>query len=205
MNKLYKPEFENFYRQRIEPILLPFEKERASIESKRKLGVIPCIFAFLGIAYMQATKNIDSSIVIAIVALLVISSIFAFYMWFRDYQFNKSLKKNVTSKILTLFGNLYFTDKKNAIPYEDIQKWGLFPSSTNKSDDDVIVGLHNGCNFLINECDIYHTRQERDYHGRSRVVRIHDFNGLLVKIQLKKKFTGQTIVGVKGKIKKQRM
>lgn len=205
MNKLYKPEFENFYRQRIEPILLPFEKERASIELKRKLGVIPCIIVFLGVAYMQATNNIDSSIVIAIVALLVISSIFAFYMWFRDYQFNKSLKKNVTSKILTLFGNLYFTDKKNAIPYEDIQKWGLFPSSTNKSDDDVIVGLHNGCNFLINECDIYHTRQESDYHGRSRVVRIHDFNGLLVKIQMKKKFTGQTIVGVKGKIKKQRM
>ena len=75
MNKLYKPEFENFYRQRIEPILLPFEKERASIELKRKLGVIPCIIVFLGVAYMLATNNIDSSIVIAIVALIVISSI----------------------------------------------------------------------------------------------------------------------------------
>ena len=93
MNKLYKPEFENFYRQRIEPILLPFEKERASIELKRKLGVIPCIIVFLGVAYMQATNNIDSSIVIAIVALLVISSIFAFYLCLGMINLIRALKR----------------------------------------------------------------------------------------------------------------
>ncbi len=205
MNKLYKPEFENFYKQKIEPMLLPFEKERASIELKRKCSAIICILPFLAIIYMQVTNNIDSTIIIATLSLLGLSLIFGSYMWVRDLQFNKSLKKNVTSKILTLFGNLYFTDKKNAIPYEDIQKWGLFPYSTNKSDDDVIVGIHNGCNFLINECDIYHSRPERDSYGHSRVVRIHDFSGLLIKIQMKKNFNGQTIVGVKDKIKKQRM
>lgn len=202
MNKLYKPEFENFYKQKIEPIITPFEQKRASLEFRRKIVLGIILGSLLGGLYFGMTT--DNSIIIPIA--VVVATIAGFLQGNADIKFNKTFKKEVTSKFLTLFGNLYFSDKKNAVPYGDIQKWGLFPSSTDKTDDDVIVGLHNGCNFLINECNLFHREYRRSgYNGHSQLEHISDFNGLLIKIQMKKNFTGQTIVGVKGKIKKQRM
>lgn len=203
MNRLYEQDFDKFYTQKIEPVLLPFEKKRASIEFQKRLALIPLVFVIVTIIYLQINSIQEGPMVFVAIALLVLGFIAGSYIWFLDSQFNKTFKKEVTSKILALFGNLYFSDKKNAIPYSDVQKWGLFPSSTFKSDDDVIIGLHNGCNFLINECSIYHSRQEIDSYGHSRTSYIYDFRGLIIKIQMKKKFNGQTIVGETGKIKRQ--
>lgn len=202
MTKLYKPEFENFYRQKIEPMIAPFEQKRASLELQRKIALVIILGSLIGGLYLGMTTDNQIFIPIAV----IVATIAGLWQSNADIKFNKTLKKEVTSKILTLFGNLYFSDKKNAVPYGDVQRWGLFPSSTDKIDDDVIVGLHNGCNFLINECNLFHREYRRNgYNGRSQLEHITDFNGLLIKIQMKKKFTGQTIVGVKGKIKKQRM
>ncbi len=200
MTKLYKQEFENFYRQKIEPIITPFEQKRASLELQRKIAIVIILGSLLGGLYLGMTTDNEMIISIAV----VVATIAGLWQGNADIKFNKTFKKEVTSKLLTLFGNLYFSDKKNAVPYGDIQKWGLFPSSTDKTDDDVIVGLHNGCNFLINECNLFH-REYRNRNGRSDLEHVTDFNGLLIKIQMKKKFSGQTIAGVKGKIKKQRM
>lgn len=203
MNRLYEHDFDKFYTQKIEPVLLPFEKKRASIDFQKRLGLIPLVFIIVTIMYMRINFIQEGPMVFVVIALTVFSLIESFYIWFLDSQFNKTFKKDVTSKILALFGNLYFSDKKNAVPYSDIQKWGLFPASTNKLEDDVIIGLHKGCNFLINECDIYHSRPEIDSNGNSQIRYIYDFKGLIIKIQMKKKFTGQTIVGETGKIKRQ--
>lgn len=204
MNRLYEQDFDKFYTQKIEPVLLPFEKKRASIEFQRILALVPFVFAIVAFIYLKVNSINEGPMIFVAIALLVLGFIAGSYIWFLDSQFKKTFKKEVTSKILALFGNLYFSDKKNAIPYSDVQKWGLFPSSTFKSDDDVIIGLHNGCNFLINECDLYHNKEERNnYNGRYTIKRVHDFRGLIIKIQMKKKFNGQTIVGETGKIKRQ--
>lgn len=202
MTKLYKQEFENFYRQKIEPIITPFEQKRASLELQRKIALVITVTIVIMLGSIWGGVLSANGMFITIV--IVVAIIAGLWQCNADIKFNKTFKKEVTSKILTVFGNLYFSDKKNSVPYGDIQRWGLFPSSTDKSDDDVIVGLHNGCNFLINECNLFH-REYRNRNGRSHLEHVTDFNGLLIKIQMKKKFTGQTIVGVKGKIKKQRM
>lgn len=194
MEQLYRQDFDTFYAEKIEPIITPFEQKRVKIETRRNVSrVLTLVGLVLFFYLMLIAKNYYPIPFIFIFIILEI-----FYEGYLDSKFQKSFKKDVTSKVLSLFGNIYFSDKKNAIPYSDIKKWGLFPSSTCKIDDDVIIGLHQGCNFLINECGLYH--QSSDERGRS--AHIYDFSGLIVKIKMKKSFSGKTVVGVAGKVKK---
>ncbi len=197
MVKLQQQEFNDFYEQKIKPIITPFEKKRASIAFQRYVSVVFGILFLLIGGYLLVQDNLLG------VIFVVIAFIPALYVWSLDVQFKKTFKKEITSKILLLFGNLYFSDKKNAIPYGDIQDWGLYPAAEGKTDDDVIIGLYKGCNFLINECGLYHMEARRSYcTGKTHLKRVYDFSGLIIKIQMKKAFTCQTIVGISGKCRK---
>lgn len=194
---LYQQEFNDFYEQKIKPIVAPYEKKRVSLEFKKAAAVA---FGFISIMFCGYLLAKDNSLGCILLVLILIPFL---YVWFLEDQFHKSFKKEITSKILLLFGNLYFSDSKNAIPYGDIKAWGLFPSSEGKTDDDVIIGLYKGCNFLINECGLYHIESRRSsYSGKARLERVYDFSGLIIKIQMKKNFTSQTFVGISGKCRK---
>jgi hypothetical protein len=113
----------------------------------------------------------------------------------------KKLKNQIISKVLTLYGNLYFSENKDAVSYRDIKDMGLYRKASRKTTDDVIIGIHKGCNLVISESQLTH--QESRGSGKNRTTEtIIDFKGLIVKIQMKKTFTGKTIVGIKGDIDK---
>lgn len=114
-----------------------------------------------------------------------------------------ALKKEVVSKILLLFGNLYFSNGSQALKPSEIRSTGLFPRFASKRDGDSLAGIYQECNFLINESKLTHTESTGSGKNRSRKT-VVDFKGLIVKIQMKKNFSGITIVGLDGYIKKMR-
>jgi hypothetical protein len=109
-------------------------------------------------------------------------------------KFNRKLKKELMSKVLSVYGNLYFSQNKDVISLKEIKSFGLFPNSTRQYIDDVIIGSDNGRNFVIIETIL-------DNYNESSVA---DFKGLIVKVQMNKSFTGETVVGEKGKVVKKK-
>lgn len=83
-----------------------------------------------------------------------------------------------------MYGNFSFSKKKDLISIWDIYKFGLYKKASCKIDDDTIVGVHNDSEIIINECCL----NSND---------IAYFSGLLVKVKMKKNFSGTTVVGEK--------
>ena len=201
MAEITREEFEKVYRQQLEPILKDLEVER--LENNKKAGLCFIWFALgllIGLFMLNSPmfKDIADVGVLVIIVSFVISVISASCIKKAE---RAKLKKLVVQKILTLYGNLYFSDKKESISYKEIKDMGLYPRSTSKATDDVIIGVDKGCNFIIAETKLTHT-ESRGSGDNRRTETITDFSGLIVKIQMKKNFTGKTIVGMKGDIRK---
>lgn len=197
MEKISSAEFNTFYEQKIKPILAPFEQRR-QIVNKISAGILICSIIVIAIGVVLKFLWESGA---AIACAIGIAGFLMFVLAMIQKSFGKSLKAKVTGKILLLFGNLYFSNSKNAIPSNIVKNAGLFPLFEQKVDDDIVIGLYKGCNFIINEASLSHSESVgsgEQYHR----VQVSDFKGLIVKIQMKKNFTGRTIVGMKDNIKK---
>lgn len=192
MSEITREEFSKIYREQFVPVLNKIEPERA--EAYKKINPLGYIM-LAAIVILVLGFFLEKGLLIAIGAILLIPSLS--YSVYLSQKIRTRLKKEVFPKILSLFGNLYLSENKNVVSYNDIKSMGLFPRFTSKSDDDIIIGIHQGLNFAIDECKLTHTER----HGKSTVT-VTDFGGLLVKIQMKKKFSGKTVVGMKGYISK---
>lgn len=196
MEKLTIEKFSEIYKQKIESNLSMFEALRVQYRrfSYTLLG-LAFVVLILGILFYLWVKSI-AGIIVAIVFLVVSLMITSH----KRIKINHMIKKDVTSKILQMFGNLYFNGK-SGVSFGEIRSMGLFPRFSRKTEGDNIVGSYKGCNFLINESRLTHTETRRS--GKSTYSKtIEDFSGLIVKIQMKKNFSGTTIVGIDGNIEK---
>ena len=194
MSEITREEFSKIYNEQFVPRLKDLEIERAEVQRKTQpIGIITivafviCVIGF----FIQNGYCIGIGFLVAVPCIIYASSL--------QQKIRVKLKKEIISKILSLYGNLYFSEKKDLISSRDIDNMGLFPRFATKYNDDIIVGIHKGCNFIINECKLEHTERR----GKSSVT-VTDFSGLLIKIQMNKKFSGKTIVGMKGDITKLR-
>ncbi len=192
---LTREEFSQIYKDQFLPILIPLEEKRKiDVKKSKPFEILCAIFglSFIITSFLQG--DIFTIISIVSLILLIITFVIAANVCpgIRD-----NLKKEVITKILSLFGKFYLLTENDVITKDDIQGMGLFPSFTNKYDDDIIVGIHKGVNFAISETHLSHSEQV----GKSSNT-IDDFYGLILKIQMNKKFTGKTIVGINNKIRK---
>lgn len=194
---LSKNEFDKIYNENLKSILEPLDIERVQNDKRAKMSfvlLIPTLLVCIPICYFS---NFQVSLV------LFICSFFVSILMYSNVKEKerKKLKQLVVSKVLQVYGNLYFSDNKNAISHQEIKDMGLFMYSTHKDTDDVIIGIDKGCNFAISEIKLTHT--ETHGTGKSRTTHtVTDFKGLVVKVQMKKKFSGKTVVGIKGNISK---
>ena len=192
MPEITREEFSKVYREKFLPILNALEPERIEILKKTQpLGIVVLVAViFIVIGFIsEKVFLILLGFCVAIPLIIYISIL--------QSKIRAKLKKEIVSKILALFGNLYFSENKDVIPSSDIKSMGLFPRFATKSDDDIIIGIHQGLNFAIDECSLTHTER----HGKSSTT-VTDFRGLIIKIQMKKNFSGRTIVGMKWEITK---
>lgn len=197
MAEISKEEFLKIYNEKFLPILSKLEPERIQILQKRNkvMGIIIPIVILVVLAIIIGFKIIDIQIYFAMIlvgALLVMGVSEGIV-----YSIKKKLKNEVIPKVLAVYGNLYISPNKDAITLNEMTSTGLFPRASWKSTDDVIIGLDKGCNFVISESELQHSEGS----GKSRRT-VTDFKGLVVKIQMKKNFTGKTVVGAKDCVSK---
>lgn len=196
MAKISIDEFHKFYKDKIEPLLGDLEVERADVQKKCKPLIAILIACFVTAVICIFILSSDFACACGVISffcgILLIWPVNSIYSKFRS-----KLKQNVISKILALYGNMYFAGQKDIIKASDIRKMGLFPRFTSKGDDDIIIGIHKETNFVICETRLTHTEKR----GKSTTT-VTDFKGLIIKIQMNKNFTGKTVIGMKGYINK---
>ena len=193
MNYLTKSYFINkIYKTKLEPELRVIEKECQKYQRYNRLNrIIAALFFCLAmfIAIISNGQNILYFIFV-IISILPLSLI-----TINNTKVTNLLKNKIVSKILNLFGNLYFNESNSNISLHTIQESGLYCEATRKNDDDIVAGYVDNINFIIDECTLTHVEHDKE---RSRTVT--DFDGLIVKFQMNKNFTGTTIIGEKQDI-----
>lgn len=208
MSEITREEFKKIYDEKFVPILENLEPERVATLKKAKkwafiVGIslfviinLWCLFNFINSA-SSGTIHIDPGAILPIVFFSVIPAFIVYGVI--SSPIRVKLKQEVIPKVLSMYGNLYFSPNKEAISLQEMKSLGLFPRATDKRTDDVIIGAHNGFNFVISESTLEHSEGS----GKSRRT-VTDFSGLVVKIQMKKHFSGATVVGEKGRVSKVR-
>ena len=209
MAEITREEFKKIYDEKFVPMLEKLEPERVAILKKAKkwafiVGI--SLFLIIGACFLFGFINSFSSgneITIDLSAPLKVilpSVIVAFIVYSAiSSPIRTKLKQEVIPKVLSMYGNLYFSPNTEVISLQEMKSLGLFPSATTKRTDDVIIGAHKGFNFVISESTLQHSEGS----GKNRRT-VTDFSGLVVKIQMKKHFTGATVVGEKGRVSKVR-
>ena len=209
-----KEEFHKIYKEQIEPIVKPLDIEFNETMRKEAVltSIIKKIFLFLGLGMMAAGFTFLCLSLVGFYDWEFIKSylfLFFFFSFFcllecwsscvdkaKVNKYRKILKEKIIQNILSMHGNFYFSDSKNAIPLSDIKSMGFFGDQdiNLKKDDDVIIGTYKGFNLLINECTLEHISND------NKTFTI--FYGLILKIQVKKKFKSKTFIGPRGYIKR---
>lgn len=151
------------------------------------------VISLVVLCFLFQIKDIRGIIILIVVAFLIALFIDSIFI----NKIREKLKNKIIPKILSIYGNLYRSTKEEVISLREIQSTGLFPRAEWETTDDIIIGIDKGCNFVISESTLEHY-EGSDEHKHT----VTDFQGLVVKIQMKKKFTGRTAVGVKGCVAK---
>ena len=196
-----REEFHRIYTEQLEPVLKLLEEERVIEDAKNNKIVKPLLIIGL-VAFIMAFAFgiVKNDLMMFVCFFIIIFSFFpvGFILNKTQERRRKFLKDRIFPKILSLHGQFYFSKNPKAITLSDIKRnMGLYNQSTQKNDDDFVVGIYKGCNLLINECELTHTEK----CGKSSRT-VTDFRGLIVKIQMKKNFKGKTILGPSGYIRK---
>lgn len=197
MAKISREEFSKTYKKNIEPLLGDLEVERVEVQKKCKPLIalaVTFFILFLLCVLCVFVLNSDVSETLGVI-FLIVALVLCWPIYSLTSKLRAKLKQNVISKILSTYGNIYFAGEKDIIKAYEIRKMGLFPRFALKDDDDIIVGVHKNCNFVICETKLTH----REKRGKSSVT-VTDFQGLIIKVQMNKKFASKTIIGMKGRI-----
>lgn len=208
MAEITREEFKKIYDEKFVPMLEKLEPERvATLKKARKWAFITGIslFIIIGLCFLfscihsVSTGYQDFVIDLSVPFKVIIPSVFVAFIIYSAISapIRVKLKQEVIPKVLSMYGNLYFSPNTEVIDLDEMTSLGLFPRATRKRTDDVIIGAHNGFNFVISESTLEHTEGS----GKNRRT-VTDFSGLVVKIQMKKHFTGATVVGEKGRVSK---
>lgn len=198
MEKLSHIEFMKVYKTKIEPFIIPYDKEFKSL--KKSARIKASIVVILAIAIGGIGLYYFKTPIIPMVSFIL--GIIFFSMAFKGVDaFKIRFKRDIGSKVLSLCGKVGFSDDKSAVCSSDIKMMGLFPSFTDKNDDDIIAGEYKGCKFVVNECRLTHieTKQQADKEVKETKT---DFKGLVFKVQMNKNFLGKTVVGLDFKVRK---
>ncbi len=183
--------FEQIYVQKLEPKIIPLEKERKSVaKSSGIFGLSACLLFLASIGAYYLFKN--AYILLLLIPAIIICIILAK----KQNNFRLKIKHQLLMEIFSLFGNFTYCDKE-LITRDEIRKTGLFRNFRYKRDDDRIAGNYKGMEVIIVETKLTHN--ETSGHGEQESsTEVTDFNGLIVKTVLNKPYKGKTILHQKA-------
>ncbi len=187
-------DFDAIYDTKIKPKLQNMENFR--LECKRKhdiLGLI-CLAAF---AISALALYLAYKLGSVYAYILIISAPVFIFGWVKQNQnnnyFRKTIKENLLIPIFSLFGKFQLSQTET-ISLKEIKENGLFREAKNKKDDDNIAGKYKDIPIYLCETKLWHSESKENLNGKKEIVRVEDFNGLILKIKMNKNFEGATVV-----------
>ena len=180
-------EFYEKYRKEILPVVSKFDAERKSKLSKAIVSA--SILSLLGIAillgmYLNA-KNLSSDSAEGLFKLAMTLFVIAVASWFIiKKDFENKIKSKIMPTVCSCFGDLEWS--VGGYSNGDIHvSSGVVPKYTSASYDDIFRGSHKDVAFEI---------VEADYDVGSGKSRQNVFDGVIVRIEMNKHFSGHTVI-----------
>ena len=190
----FRMNFAKVYHSKILPILKDYEKERKkalrnailfSVLAFLCVAVVIVSFMFLDSDYDGMSFYSYSSIFVVLFAGIVAYSVYRYF----QKRFERKLKSILMPLLMPAFGDFTW-DCSNVIGFQELKSSKLFPNFEEMKSDDAFVGSYKNVPIRILEtCLTYETR---DSEGRSQTN--VEFKGVLIALNIPKKFTGHTIV-----------
>ena len=173
MAGITREEFKKIYDEKFVPMLEKLEPERVeTLKKAKKWSFIVGLSLFFIISmcflfnFINSTSSgepmaINLEVFFQVVLLSVIPALVVYGAI--SSPINVKLKQEVIPKVLSMYGNLYFSQNTEVIDLQEMKSLGLFPRATTKNTDDVIIGAHKGFNFVISEASYVNNVLEGEY------------------------------------------
>ena len=175
-NDLYSSKFSGFFKTKLAKSLIKLEKRRIRLLIISFAIIFLLIISIIYNIYSgNFEDNIDSIIIFTVIAVMIISWNFHFYKF--------DVKSSVLEKLLSFVG-----DFRQIIVEEDtvyVKSLNLFDKFDNYSCDDRIKGKYGLLDIDIQEIELS--------VGKGKYTR-SVFKGILIKIPIRKKFNGYTVI-----------
>lgn len=187
----FQENFYQVYHKQVAPKMKAFEAKRqkrkmlALVSSFSVFFIITVLFYFffiLGSGSQDLFFNCLFTIPFAAVPA------YSIYRWFKK-TFEREIKVAIMPALMTAFGDFKWV-QSTPIYESDIRMSKLFTRFERMSVDDCFAGSYQGVPIKIAEAEL--TYKTRDTNNRRRTHT--EFKGVLVSIDMLKKFTGHTIV-----------
>ena len=193
-------QFNKVYEAKIRPYIESLEKYRLAEKKKynkyKKLCItfvlISILIIIISIMTIKSSPTQLSvggfySFIGGVIGFAASIFVFTGKMEKLNNNFRRLLKLKLLNPILKMFGNFVIKNEEN-ISLNEIKSLGLYQRATSKKDDDIIEGIYKDLKVFLVETSLHHTER----HGKQS-VNVTDFNGLLIKIEMNKKFEGITV------------
>ncbi len=210
MNKVTIEEFKQFYNNEILPFIKPYETKREVFNKKSAplknmvitifvillagfiitiLSTVLKTFSYIMNPQANPTDLFQSAFVpgiapVFIIGAIITMAIFGLLTNCKHKNIKKELKHGLLSKIFSYCNSKISTTNSEQITLQELKQTSL-PIYT-KTDDDTICGSYKGVKFVINEAYVQLPIKAKTPTALFRV--------LILKLEMNKKFSGQTIV-----------
>lgn len=184
--------FQEHYSQRILPLVKEYEKKRleALAKAKHKLRILLPVMIILPMlsAFFWYMGGFDPDLgeLLFYANLLGIGLIYT-YALKSIGQYTNSVKDNVFPRILEFLGDFEFSSSnpKFGNILESYENFGIIPSHSRSECEDHVSGNYNSVAIDLFEADLQR-RRRRGY----RTI----FSGLIIKLEVKKRFEKKTVI-----------
>lgn len=188
-------DFEQFYQTKMLPVLTEMESVRAKYLRRFWLlvliifGITPaisalCIFILIqnNIDYASPLRQIDPGVYFVgiVILIMILQSPFSSY--------KQKMKKRTMHDFSNFFGSFKYCYQQT-IEESILQKSRLFSAYNRHSGDDYFCGSYKNVGITISEEELIHVTRTRKGEVRRTV-----FDGILILLDMNKKFKGQTVV-----------
>ena len=184
--------FGEHYRQRLLPLVRAYEIDRlkALSQAKNKIRILLPVMIMLPIlsffCWDIAEFDPDIGEILFYANLLGIGCLYAYALKSIN-QYTKSVKDNVFPRILEFLGDFVFSSTNPEFDkiLKSFEDFSIIPSHSRFECEDHISGNYNSVAIQLFEADLQR-RRRRGY----RTI----FSGLIIKLEVKKKFEKKTVI-----------
>lgn len=189
--KEFRTNFYNIYHSRVVPALKTMESERIKTRNKALYSSVP-VFLIIATAlffFMGMNKCVENFLYgLIFIAAFAGTPAWSIYKCFKK-QFESKIKTKIMPVIMPAFGDFKWM-KTSPIRDGEIRLSKLFTRFERMTEDDNFVGSYKGVPIKISETELTYTTTDSEGHTETNT----EFKGVLISIELPKKFSGHTIV-----------